>query len=146
MAEKLELNPVGTYDAVIVDGASLIVRSKKGSTTIPFSSIGSIEIKEPTRLAKGSMTIRTIESNTSSIHLGLGISANFGAFHTIMFGMYELPIAQKIKEYVMNYSPAPISSPAVSAADEILKFKQLLDQGIITQSEFDAKKKQLLGT
>ncbi len=32
-----------------------------------------------------------------------------------------------------------------SAADEILKFKQLLDQGIITQEEFDAKKKQLLG-
>ncbi|MBP3261508.1 SHOCT domain-containing protein [Pseudobutyrivibrio sp.] len=33
----------------------------------------------------------------------------------------------------------------VSAADEIRKFKQLLDDGIISQSEFDAKKKQLLG-
>ena len=33
----------------------------------------------------------------------------------------------------------------VSAADEIVKFKGLLDQGIITQEEFDAKKKQLLG-
>lgn len=32
-----------------------------------------------------------------------------------------------------------------SDADEILKFKQLLDSGIITQEEFDAKKKQLLG-
>ena len=32
-----------------------------------------------------------------------------------------------------------------SAADEILKFKQLLDSGIISQEEFDAKKKQLLG-
>lgn len=32
-----------------------------------------------------------------------------------------------------------------SAADEILKFKQLLDSGIITQEEFDTKKKQLLG-
>lgn len=32
-----------------------------------------------------------------------------------------------------------------SAADEIKKFKELLDQGIITQEEFDAKKKQLLG-
>lgn len=32
-----------------------------------------------------------------------------------------------------------------SAADEIGKFKQLLEQGIITQEEFDAKKKQLLG-
>jgi hypothetical protein len=32
-----------------------------------------------------------------------------------------------------------------SAADEILKFKALLDQQIITQEEFEAKKKQLLG-
>ncbi len=41
-------------------------------------------------------------------------------------------------------SPA-ISSPAISSADEILKFKKLMDEGIITQAEFDAKKKQLLG-
>ena len=33
----------------------------------------------------------------------------------------------------------------VSSADEIKKFKELLDAGIITQEEFDAKKKQLLG-
>ena len=32
----------------------------------------------------------------------------------------------------------------VSVADEIRKFKELLDEGIITQEEFDAKKKQLL--
>ena len=31
-----------------------------------------------------------------------------------------------------------------SQADEILKFKNLLDQGIISEEEFDAKKKQLL--
>lgn len=32
-----------------------------------------------------------------------------------------------------------------SSADELKKFKDLLDSGIITQEEFDAKKKQLLG-
>jgi hypothetical protein len=32
-----------------------------------------------------------------------------------------------------------------SAADELLKYKQLLDMGVLTQEEFDAKKKQLLG-
>lgn len=39
----------------------------------------------------------------------------------------------------------PVVTQPVSAADEILKFKNLLDQGIISQEEFDAKKKQLLG-
>ena len=32
-----------------------------------------------------------------------------------------------------------------SAADEIMKFKNLCDQGIISEEEFEAKKKQLLG-
>ena len=33
---------------------------------------------------------------------------------------------------------------AISPADELKKFKELLDMGVITQEEFDAKKKQLL--
>lgn len=32
-----------------------------------------------------------------------------------------------------------------SAADELKKFKELFDSGVISQEEFDAKKKQLLG-
>ena len=34
---------------------------------------------------------------------------------------------------------------AISPAEELKKFKELLDMGVITQAEFDAKKKQLLG-
>ena len=33
----------------------------------------------------------------------------------------------------------------VSNADELKKYKELLDSGVITHEEFDAKKKQLLG-
>lgn len=33
----------------------------------------------------------------------------------------------------------------ISGADEIVKYKKLFDDGIITQEEFDAKKRQLLG-
>lgn len=43
-----------------------------------------------------------------------------------------------------NTASVPPSS-SVSAVDEILKFKGLLDAGAITQEEFEAKKKQLLG-
>lgn len=41
-------------------------------------------------------------------------------------------------------APEPVNNIA-SSADELLKFKQLLDMGAITQEEFDVKKKQLLG-
>ena len=35
-------------------------------------------------------------------------------------------------------------SESISNADAILKYKQLLDQGVITQEEFEAKKRELL--
>ena len=38
--------------------------------------------------------------------------------------------------------PAPV---ATSAADELLKFKRLLDMGAVTEAEYNAKKAQLLG-
>ena len=38
-----------------------------------------------------------------------------------------------------------VSFSPISSADELTKYKSLLDSGIITQEEFDAKKKQLLG-
>lgn len=38
-----------------------------------------------------------------------------------------------------------INKSELSQADEIKKFKDLFDQGIISQEEFEAKKKQLLG-
>ncbi len=36
-------------------------------------------------------------------------------------------------------------SAASSVADELIKWKKLLDQGAITQAEYDAQKKKLLG-
>ena len=38
----------------------------------------------------------------------------------------------------------PQSGQELSSADELKKYKALLDDGVITQEEFDAKKKQLL--
>ncbi|WP_427871282.1 SHOCT domain-containing protein [Listeria aquatica] len=41
------------------------------------------------------------------------------------------------------YTP-PTATNSYSAADELKKFKELLNLNIITQSEFDTKKKELL--
>ena len=42
-----------------------------------------------------------------------------------------------------NAQPTVVA--AASNADELKKYKDLLDSGVITQEEFDEKKKQLLG-
>ena len=41
-------------------------------------------------------------------------------------------------------APAP-AAPAADSTEQLKKYKELLDTGVITQEEFDAKKKQLLG-
>lgn len=40
--------------------------------------------------------------------------------------------------------PAPAAKP-VNSLDDLAKLKSLLDSGVITQEEFDAKKKEILG-
>ena len=53
-------------------------------------------------------------------------------------------IRSALEEY-KNHEDEDVSGGGVSAADELKKFKELLDAGVLTQEEFDAKKKQLLG-
>lgn len=53
-------------------------------------------------------------------------------------------IVTKPEEPALSDTPE-LSSQNYSVADEIAKFKALLDDGAITQEEYDAKKKQLLG-
>jgi len=63
-------------------------------------------------------------------------------------------IALEIKAAIENLkamaktSSAPagkVEKDMYDVADEIRELKDLLDDGILTQEEFDAKKKQLLG-
>ena len=54
----------------------------------------------------------------------------------------------KVQGHVDTSTPAveeKKANPTSSNIEEIKKYKELLDMGIITQAEFDAKKKQLLG-
>lgn len=46
---------------------------------------------------------------------------------------------------VSQEKPQVAAAAVPSAADELLKFKQLLDMGAVTEAEYNAKKAQLLG-
>lgn len=59
-------------------------------------------------------------------------------------------ICEKVHEVLLSMEDSRTAQPQIqiqqtSSADEILKYKNLLDMGIITQDEFEQKKKQLLG-
>ena len=61
--------------------------------------------------------------------------------------MMDLLRANKIPKMFLGKQAQQNSSAThpMDTADQLKKFKELLDSGIITQEEFDAKKKQLLG-
>ena len=82
---------------------------------------------------------------------GMGINATDGAIGNMQSVQQPMP-QQPVQEQPTQQQPAsqessPQGQPAVAADpyEEITKFKKLLDSGIITQEEFDKKKKELLG-
>ena len=76
-----------------------------------------------------------------------------GMFSYATANEYTKSLYMDIKAALDNYKEiesqqavgAVTVQSALSPADELKKFKELLDIGVITQEEFDAKKKQLLG-
>ena len=69
----------------------------------------------------------------------------------VKFKISNITNAEEIKTFIIgkkkeSQNARDISqSPAASSADELKKYKELFDSGVISQEEFDAKKKQLLG-
>lgn len=101
-----------------------------------------------------------INSKNRAVGIDLGASQNRNAMNDtnrILFcsGMFSFgktnkfadTVASEIRKVFENYktnSDEKESGQTLSVADEIKKFKDLLDSGIISQEEFDTKKKQLL--
>lgn len=75
-------------------------------------------------------------------------SSNFFNENSFTFDTYKVSNdeMQEVAEYVKQRVDQIKNSTGTvfSSADELKKFKELLDSGIISQEEFDAKKKQLL--
>ena len=144
----------GTYTKIEVyeDKVNLTVlkttpKWQKGAIiTLEYELITEIRFIEPTWLSpEGSMFFMH-----PNVFQG---SRPFGAMtltgNEVHFKKDALSFMKEIKEYIEKRiitikSQSKVVTVGSSAADEIRKFKQLLDEGIITQSEFDEKKKQLL--
>ena len=82
-----------------------------------------------------------VSENSFTFSSSLG-TKKYEELKTIMPVVYEY-IQERIKEAKKMKNSATVVE--VSGADELKKFKELLDMGIISQEEFDAKKKQILG-
>ena len=86
---------------------------------------------------------------TTAVTHGIIVSTSSGSIK-FMYIKNADKIHSIISEILMerqdnSKSVTTIVTQETSSADEIKKYKELLDSGAISQEEFDAKKKQLLG-
>lgn len=140
----------GKYNVSIKDGylswsrkglRNFMIQGSKGEKSIPIKSITAIQLKEP-GLTTG--YIQFAYSGSSESKGGTMSAVNDE--NTILFLKKELKQAKELKSMVESIQRQnSTSSPQISGADEIIKFKQLLDEGILTVEEFETKKKQILG-
>ena len=151
--ERMESLLGGTYRAEqdtsrVGKHNGMAVATNKRVLFVDKGVLGSTDVSE--------MPYRSIEAitySTGAFFAGVQITGRGVA----SFRIEEIPDKDSVKPFVdcvrghleAAHAPqavaAPQPAPPLSAADEIEKLASLLERGILTQEEFDAKKKQLLG-
>ncbi|MBE6486153.1 MAG: SHOCT domain-containing protein [Methanosphaera stadtmanae] len=111
------------------------------------------------KMSKGSKTV--LFQDVTSIDLDLGITYNYivltmAGSPGIILQQYDKRQIQKFYDLlhykfqtfktnmINNSNPVHVTS-TVSDTDELLKWHELKEKGVITEEEFEAKKKQILG-
>lgn len=115
----------------------------KGDKTIYYNDLTAVQFKKAGWTA-GHIQFSLLGGRES---VG-GILAASSDENTITINSDENDTAEKMVAYIqekIKEARQPKATISTSSADEIIKLKNLADMGIITQEEFDAKKKQILG-
>lgn len=125
----------------------------KGDRTYFYKDLSGVEYKKPTIWANGYMKFLTAGTNETKQNIGFLGNTTLEASkdpNTLILRAFnkDIPkeseeiynlILKKIKDSKIN-----VTQNNISNADEIIKFKKLLDEGIITKEEFEKKKQELL--
>lgn len=123
----------------------------QGEKEIMLSSITAIQLKKA-----GFMTVGYIQfSILGGVEARRGLNEAVEDENTVTFDSGQTKTAEAIKNkiYELQNQARTVGNGGgivqnivneVSGADELLKYKQLLDAGVLTQEEFDRKKQDIL--
>lgn len=120
----------------------------RGDKRINLIDLTSVQFKAPAGITAGYIQF----AYPGCIEIKGGINEALNDENSVPIQYHLVDKAQAIVDFVEKKRSElrqNLNSPTLinqlSNADELLKFKQLLDAGILTQEEFDLKKKQILG-
>ena len=130
------------------NAANLLIMGKffNGDKKYYYSDLTAVQFREPGKITDGYLEFEYPGSRSGKNDNSYASenSITFGKAHTPLMREIYTFIDKRIHDSKHSVSAAP-QPQTVSAADELKKYKELLDMGVITQEEFDAKKKQVLG-
>ena len=134
-------NSTSTLVTGVIFGTSVT----QGEKTIYYKDAVGVQYK-PSSVLDGYIQVETAAGGVSSS------SSQYGGENAIQFSGKERNaeaeiIVAFIKEKIEEFKNMTVGGVVqqLSPAEEVKKIKELLDMGIITQEEFDTKKKELLG-
>ena len=157
MEKTFEIKSPGIKITIKLDDSGLEIQRTgfgvspgfKGAKKLFYKNISAVHLKEASTFSQGFLqfTFHGSQEKTSLSGLSLIFDEN-----TIMFSKKDTMTMQEVKrlieEKIVEASTPAVSHTAVvsekSAAEQIKEFKELLDLGVITEEEFNQKKKQLL--
>lgn len=115
-----------------------------GSKTFDIDMISAVQLKECGLLPGYMQFSVTGNADTQGVLGGVG-SENA----VTIYSKDQYRSAEEVKKYVQEHRKKATGNTTIvntkSPAEQIKEFKELLDMGVISQEEFDAKKKELLG-
>ncbi|MDR1067340.1 MAG: SHOCT domain-containing protein [Clostridiales bacterium] len=151
---ELKVKLIGSNEVILIKPGML-----SGKLTLDNKTIASYEVVDAesqtsatSAVARGAVGVALF----GPIGIAAALSAKKKGLHTIALQFKDgksslIEVDKDIYKTLVNNlfqaNPAPVSDTPqpINTADEIAKFKTLLDAGAITQDEYEAKKKQLLG-
>ena len=127
--------------------ASLLTgNATDGEKTLYYTDVIGVQFKKAS-VSIGYLQLETASSSMNNKHNNFWNENSFtfeADLNDKMDAVAEY-VKKKVEENKKQKTVASVVQTTLSPADELKKYKDLLDNGIITQEEFDAKKKQLLG-
>jgi len=134
---------VGNSICISRKGASLLTllnQGIQGDKVIPLHQITAVQLQEPGAFFRG--YLRLSINGRDPVGGGMEVVQDENA---VLFDKRSLKEFEALRDVIQaRINVAPNSSP-ISAADEIGKLAALRDKGFLTDDEFTAKKRQLLG-
>lgn len=133
------------------DPMVFLIQGVKGDKEIPFSQIASIQLKKAGAFANGYIRFSLLEGHGAEGGTGDARrdenTVTFKAVQQSAFEGIKTAIEAKVAaaRTAVPHQPHQVVPKTISYIDELEKLASLKDRGIISEEEFTAKKRQILG-